>query len=117
MNESEMQIDLDTPQGDLSPDENQALLAFNTNLMETLLPQEQVEEGESGMKEQTSPEGKQEQEIAPKQEEKIEPQKDQVSEMEGKFEQFKEDINKTIDDKFNQVTDLIKQALQDDETE
>ena len=112
----EEEIKLDLPK-DLDPDESQALLAFNTNLMESQMPQEEMaEEGEGqAVGDEMALEGQEAQESAPQQGQMAQPQNTKVTELEGKFEQFKEDINKTIDDKIGQIGEMIKQALSEDE--
>ena len=90
----------------LTPDEAAAALGFATSLQDQIMginPQEQAQNPD------------QTQESAPQQGQMAQPQNTQVPELEGKFEQFKEDINKTIDDKIGQIGEMIKQALSEDE--
>lgn len=96
----------------LTPEENQALLGWQTNLMESMMPQEMSEEGMGG---DMPMEGQETPESAPGEEKKMKTDKDRMAEMDGKFEQFKEDINKTIDDKLSQITTLIEKALKEDD--
>ncbi len=107
------QIDLNEETQD--PDGNRALLGWLTGMMEQSMPQdEMMEEGMEGeaMEGQQTPEMGQGETVAKEQPEV------QTAELEGKFEQFKEDINKTIDDKISQIGEMIKQALaEDDEKE
>lgn len=83
-------------QMNLEPEEAQALLAWNTKLMEGMMPQAPTEEMPQEMDNQPDKE---------------------IANLEGKFEQFQLDINKTIDDKFSQLQETIRQALMEDDSE
>lgn len=95
---------------DMSPDEAAAALSFATQMSGKLMPQAPMEEQ---MEEQ--PQESMQTEEEPMQEPMGDPEKE--AEMGGKFDQFKEDINKTIDDRFKQMAEMIKQALNDEDEE
>lgn len=92
---------------DLTAEEAKASLGMATFLQDQLMPQQAPEA-------QQTQEMGQEQPEQPQNEQQADPRLDQL---EGQFMQFKEDINQTINDRFTQLSDQIKQALSEDEPE
>lgn len=97
---------------DMTPEEAKASLGIATHLMGGLMPQVPQEGGDKAP---------QTQEKAPQGQEKPKAEADtqqrEMGQMQGKFEQFTKDIETRIDDRFTQLTDMIKQALAEDESE
>lgn len=99
-------------QNPLGSDETQALLAFNTNLLEHTIPQGQEPQ-----------EGSQESESAPRQEQSQEPQPDPITELQdlktqvlGELQSMREDIKLMAQgnpkDERSEIDDLKKQIEQ-----
>lgn len=101
-----LEEELDLSDGEaLNPDEAQAMLAFNTNVMEGMIPQE---------------EGSVDEEMALEQEEMEEPEDvltPRIEGLESKFTELEQNVQQTIKDEVSGIKTMIEQLLTEDDGE
>ena len=96
----------------LTPDENQVMLAWNTNLMEKMMPQETEEPQTQENVPQEAEKPEMAQESQQPQNEPISEDKEPEKDFNKEFDSFKGEIKGLIDTKFDDLTKTIKDALE-----
>ena len=109
------------PQEEMTPDESKAALGLGNKLMQGLMPQAEMEEGE-GMEEapqepETAPEQAEEpqpEEIAQTEPEAPQEENQEMQKITKDFDEFKGKMEGIIDTKFNDLTKTLTDALKED---